>query len=211
MGLLGGKVAVVTGAGGGLGEQHALLLAKEGASVVVNDLGGSRDGSGASHSMADKVVDEIKAELAAIYSQRGVGTRFWFEGMFSDRALERFVTRFVGTAYLDHDEAVGLEARIARAMPNVVIVRTERILRQGLTGVYSGTELLAWHPVSGKLYNVVSDEHDTGVLWMATPLIALDVYEHAFYVDYQNDKATYVARFVDHIDWQAIERRYAAV
>ena len=45
MGLLDGKVAVVTGAGGGLGETHALLLAKEGASVVVNDLGGSRDGS----------------------------------------------------------------------------------------------------------------------------------------------------------------------
>ena len=47
MGLLDGKVAVVTGAGGGLGETHALLLAKEGAAVVVNDLGGSRDGSGA--------------------------------------------------------------------------------------------------------------------------------------------------------------------
>lgn len=61
MGLLDGKVAVVTGAGGGLGEQHALLLAKEGASVVVNDLGGARDGTGAGHNMADKVVDEIKA------------------------------------------------------------------------------------------------------------------------------------------------------
>ena len=61
MGLLDGKVAVVTGAGGGLGEAHALLLAKEGASVVVNDLGGSRDGSGASTNMADQVVDKIKA------------------------------------------------------------------------------------------------------------------------------------------------------
>lgn len=61
MGLLDGKVAVVTGAGGGLGEAHALLLAKEGASVVVNDLGGARDGTGAGHNMADHVVDEIKA------------------------------------------------------------------------------------------------------------------------------------------------------
>jgi len=61
MGLLDGKVAVVTGAGGGLGETHALLLAKEGASVVVNDLGGARDGSGASSSMADQVVEKIKA------------------------------------------------------------------------------------------------------------------------------------------------------
>ena len=61
MGLLDGKVVVVTGAGGGLGETHALLLAKEGASVVVNDLGGARDGSGASANMADQVVDKIKA------------------------------------------------------------------------------------------------------------------------------------------------------
>ena len=61
MGMLDGKVALVTGAGGGLGRAHALLLAKEGASVVVNDLGGSRDGTGAGHNMADKVVDEIKA------------------------------------------------------------------------------------------------------------------------------------------------------
>jgi NAD(P)-dependent dehydrogenase (short-subunit alcohol dehydrogenase family) len=61
MGMLDGKVALVTGAGGGLGRAHALLLAKEGASVVVNDLGGARDGSGASHNMADQVVAEIKA------------------------------------------------------------------------------------------------------------------------------------------------------
>lgn len=54
------RVVVVTGAGGGLGREYALTLAKEGASVVVNDLGGSRDGSGAGHNMADTVVQEIK-------------------------------------------------------------------------------------------------------------------------------------------------------
>ena len=56
-----GKVAVITGAGGGLGRQHALLLASRGALVVVNDLGGSVDGSGANASAAQKVVDEIVA------------------------------------------------------------------------------------------------------------------------------------------------------
>ncbi len=56
-----GKVAVITGAGGGLGRQHALLLARRGALVVVNDLGGSVDGTGSSESAAQKVVDEIKA------------------------------------------------------------------------------------------------------------------------------------------------------
>jgi NAD(P)-dependent dehydrogenase (short-subunit alcohol dehydrogenase family) len=58
---LSGRVAVVTGAGGGLGREHALLLASRGAKVLINDLGGARDGEGASISAALKVVEEIKS------------------------------------------------------------------------------------------------------------------------------------------------------
>jgi NAD(P)-dependent dehydrogenase (short-subunit alcohol dehydrogenase family) len=61
MGLLDGKVVIITGAGGGIGRTHALAMAKEGAAIVVNDLGGSRDGSGEGTAMAQQVADEIKA------------------------------------------------------------------------------------------------------------------------------------------------------
>ena len=70
-----GRVAVVTGAGGGLGRSHALLLASRGAKVVVNDLGGSRDGTGAGSEMADQVVQEIKdAGGEAVANYDGVHT-----------------------------------------------------------------------------------------------------------------------------------------
>jgi NAD(P)-dependent dehydrogenase (short-subunit alcohol dehydrogenase family) len=61
MGLLDGKVAIITGSGGGIGRAHALLMAKEGAKIVVNDLGGTRDGAGTSESAANQVASEIKS------------------------------------------------------------------------------------------------------------------------------------------------------
>lgn len=80
--LLEGKVAVVTGAGGGIGREHALALARAGAKVVVNDLGSDRHGGGRGSQMADRVVEEVKAlggEAAASYDT--VATREGADGI----------------------------------------------------------------------------------------------------------------------------------
>ncbi len=61
MGVLDGRVAIITGAGRGVGREHALLYAHEGAKVVVNDLGGTEDGTGSDATPADQVVAEIRA------------------------------------------------------------------------------------------------------------------------------------------------------
>ena len=75
MGLLEGRVAVITGAGRGIGREHALLFAKEGAKVVVNDLGGSNAGEGADSGPSHEVVDEIiAAGGTAVASTENVAT-----------------------------------------------------------------------------------------------------------------------------------------
>lgn len=90
MGLLDGKVALITGAGGGLGEAYAKLFAREGASVVVNDLGGPRDGSGADKSMAQLVVDAIKAEGGkAVANGADISTMEGGQSVFDD-AIKHF-------------------------------------------------------------------------------------------------------------------------
>jgi NAD(P)-dependent dehydrogenase (short-subunit alcohol dehydrogenase family) len=86
------RVAVVTGAGGGLGKTYALELARRGAKVVVNDLGGKPDGTGASTSMADQTVAEIKAAGGeAVSNYDSVATPEGGEGIVK-AALDAFGT-----------------------------------------------------------------------------------------------------------------------
>jgi Fe-Mn family superoxide dismutase len=75
----------------------------------------------------------------------------------------------------------------------------------------AGWGILARDAVNGKLYNVSSDLHEIGVIWLGQPLIVCDVYEHAFYVDYQNRKQEYVNKFVQFLDWEEIDRRWQAL
>ena len=90
MGLLDKKVAIITGAGGGLGEAYARLFAQEGASVVVNDLGGPRDGSGKDATMAQKVADAINKEGGKVIANGSdISTMEGGEQLFND-AIKAF-------------------------------------------------------------------------------------------------------------------------
>ncbi len=90
MGILDGKVAIITGAGRGIGREEALLLAKEGAAVVVNDLGASYDGTGKPTKVADEIVEEItKAGGKAVANYDSV-TDFNNAKKMIDQAMETF-------------------------------------------------------------------------------------------------------------------------
>jgi superoxide dismutase, Fe-Mn family len=57
----------------------------------------------------------------------------------------------------------------------------------------------------GRLFNYVGDTQNTFPIWNATPLVALDVYEHAYFLDYQTDRASYIDAFFDNLDWATID------
>ena len=114
-----GQVAIVTGAGGGLGKQHALELGRRGAKVVVNDLGGSVDGSGGSASAAEQVAQEIRDNGGTAVSSDASVTDF--------EAVQSMV-----------DETVAKWGRIDILVNNAGILRDK---------TFSKLELENWHAV----------------------------------------------------------------
>ncbi|GAA5541933.1 SDR family NAD(P)-dependent oxidoreductase [Brucella sp. NBRC 113783] len=84
------RVAIVTGAGGGLGRAYALELAARGAKVVVNDFGGSRDGTGGASEAAEKVVAEIRSKGGVAIADAGNVTKFEDMQVLAKRTVEEF-------------------------------------------------------------------------------------------------------------------------
>ncbi len=74
-----------------------------------------------------------------------------------------------------------------------------------------GWAMLAYDQRSKSLHNFLCDEHDQGAIWNAFPLIVMDVYEHAFYVDYPNKKEEYIKKFLEDINWEVIDKRFKAL
>jgi len=150
-----GRVAVVTGAGRGIGRAHALLLADRGASVVVNDLGGSVEGLGADAGVADAVAEEVVASGgAAAADSSDVATTAGARTLV-DTALERFgrldilvnnagIIRWAGLPDADEDNlashlavhAVGSFNTTRAAWPHMVEQGYGRIVMTTSTGIF---------------------------------------------------------------------------
>ncbi len=135
MKLLEGRVAVVTGAGGGLGRCHALALAAEGAKVVVNDPGVSRDGTGGSGRMADAVVEEIrKAGGEAVANYDSMATT---EG--AEAVVRTAVDRFGGIHVLVNNAGILRDKTIA----NMTDEMWDLVLAVHLRGTFACTRAAA--------------------------------------------------------------------
>jgi NAD(P)-dependent dehydrogenase (short-subunit alcohol dehydrogenase family) len=150
------RVAVVTGAGGGLGRQHALLLAERGAAVVVNDLGGSVDGIGAAASAADGVVEEIQAlGGAAVAEYSSVATPEGGSAIIQ-KALDEFgrIDVVVNNAGILRD----------KAFHNMEVDQITAVLDVHLRGAFFVTRA-AWPHLRGQGYGrVVMTSSASGVI-----------------------------------------------
>jgi len=74
-----------------------------------------------------------------------------------------------------------------------------------------GWVVLAYDPYDGRMHNFGSDSHNLGPIWNATPVLVLDTYEHAYMIDYGVKRAPYIDAFMKVIDWDAVNRRLAAL
>jgi len=71
--------------------------------------------------------------------------------------------------------------------------------------------MLAYEQRTGTCRNILLDAHDDGNIATAFPIVVLDMYEHAYFIDYGTDKTAYINRFISHIPWNVVERRAKAV
>ncbi|MEM2135399.1 MAG: SDR family oxidoreductase [Candidatus Jordarchaeaceae archaeon] len=156
--MLEGKVAIVTGAGRGLGREEALLLAKYGAKVIVNDMGGSHDGKGEFHGPADDVVNEIKkmgGEAAPNYENVA---NFQAAKRIIDQAISTFgkLDILVNNAGILRDKMIfNMEEEDFDAVIAVHLKGTFNCTRHACN--YWRAQAKEGKPVAGRIINTASD------------------------------------------------------
>ncbi|GAB3500967.1 SDR family oxidoreductase [Amycolatopsis cihanbeyliensis] len=157
MGALDGRVAVVTGAGRGIGREHALLFAAEGARVVVNDLGGGNDGSGADSGPAREVADEITAAGGTAVANTDNVAEWDGAGALVEQAVSEFgrLDVVVNNAGILRDGFIaGLEESQWDAVINVHLKGHFAVLRHA--AAYWKARAKAGEQVAGSVINTAS-------------------------------------------------------
>ncbi len=76
------------------------------------------------------------------------------------------------------------------------------------TGTARGWVLLCYDRKDCRLHNYTVDFHDEGAVWSASPIMAMDLWEHAYYIDYGPDKKKYIEAFFNNLDWEAVSKNY---
>jgi NAD(P)-dependent dehydrogenase (short-subunit alcohol dehydrogenase family) len=151
MGLLEGKVVIVTGAGNGIGREHAMLFAREGAKVVVNDLGGSRDG-GTGDNSAESVVAEIRKEGGVAVAS--------FDSVATAAGAEAIVTQAVSA--FGHADVLVNNAGILRdkSLTKMDEDMWDSVLAVHLKGTFLCSQAFARHAIArgegGRIVNTTS-------------------------------------------------------
>jgi len=157
-GLVKGKVAMVTGSGRGIGREEALLLAKEGAKVVVNDVGGGFDGTGQHHGPADEVVKEIKELGEEALPNYDSVVDFQAAKRIIDMAIENFgkLDILVNNAGILRDRMIfNMSEEEWDAVINVHLKGTFNCTRHACA--YWREQHKVGKPVAGRIINTVSD------------------------------------------------------
>lgn len=106
------------------------------------------------------------------------------------------------------EQATTLKSAIEKNFGSIEKWR-EDFVASGMTG--RGWAILAYDTKDGKLHNYVCDMHNQGGVWGALPIIVLDVYEHAYFIDYGSDRKSYIEAFLKNLNWAKAEEIFTKI
>jgi Fe-Mn family superoxide dismutase len=124
-----------------------------------------------------------------------------YEGYVNKRneIMEKLAEIDLASANQVYSEVRALKVELSFAIGGI---KNHEIYFEHLGG--GGWAWTAYDWDEGRLFNYVGDAQNTYPIWNATPLVALDVYEHAYFIDYHTDRASYIDAFFNNLDWDAV-------